>query len=88
MDTLRASGDEVKSLEANLREIDAGLERHAMALPNFVLPDVPDGDAKWAQGAPLRRRYFAYSLGPLGDFEISSTISPTAFSFASAAISA
>ena len=45
MDTLRSSGDEVRSLEANLREIDAGLERHAMALPNFVLPDVPDGDA-------------------------------------------
>jgi hypothetical protein len=29
-----------------------------------------------------------YSRGPVGDFEISSTISPTAFSFASSAISA
>ena len=46
-------------------------------------------------GAPARRvnsrareHLWLYSRGPVGDFEISSTISPTAFSFASTAISA
>jgi seryl-tRNA synthetase len=42
---LRASGDEVKALDAELREIDAELERRALAIPNFLLEDVPDGDA-------------------------------------------
>jgi seryl-tRNA synthetase len=45
MARLRASGDEVKALEGELREIDASLERRAATLPNFILPDVPDGDA-------------------------------------------
>jgi seryl-tRNA synthetase len=42
---LRASGDEVRTLDGELREIDAELDRCALALPNFLLDDVPDGDA-------------------------------------------
>ena len=45
MARLRLSGDEVKALDAELREIDGALEQRALALPNFVLDDVPDGDA-------------------------------------------
>ena len=45
MARLRTSGDEVKALDARLREIDAELDRRALALPNFVLDDVPEGDA-------------------------------------------
>jgi seryl-tRNA synthetase len=45
MARLRASGEEVKALDAQLREIDAALDQHALSLPNFVLDDVPDGDA-------------------------------------------
>jgi seryl-tRNA synthetase len=42
---LKVSGEEVKALDARLREIDAGLDQRALALPNFLLADVPDGDA-------------------------------------------
>jgi seryl-tRNA synthetase len=45
MARLRASGDEVKGLDAEVREIDAALDQRALSLPNFVLDDVPDGDA-------------------------------------------
>jgi seryl-tRNA synthetase len=45
MARLRTSGDEVKALDARLREIDAELDRRALALPNFLLDDVPEGDA-------------------------------------------
>jgi seryl-tRNA synthetase len=45
MAQLKASGEEVKALDAQLREIDAGLDQRALSLPNFVLDDVPDGDA-------------------------------------------
>ncbi|HUF36128.1 MAG TPA: serine--tRNA ligase [Gemmatimonadales bacterium] len=45
MARLKASGDEVRALDAQRREIDAALEQRALALPNFVLDDVPDGDA-------------------------------------------
>jgi len=45
MARLKASGDEVKALDAQLREIDAALDQRALSLPNFVLDDVPDGDA-------------------------------------------
>jgi seryl-tRNA synthetase len=45
MARLRASGEEVKALDAEVRQVDAALEQRTMALPNFVLDDVPDGDA-------------------------------------------
>ncbi len=45
MTTLKASGDEVKALDARLREIEQQLDHRALALPNFPAPDTPDGDA-------------------------------------------
>jgi seryl-tRNA synthetase len=45
MARLKASGEEVKSLDQRLRDIEAALDLRALALPNFPLPDVPDGDA-------------------------------------------
>ena len=45
MATLKASGEQVKGLDQELREIDAELDRRVMTLPNFPAPDVPDGDA-------------------------------------------
>jgi seryl-tRNA synthetase len=45
MARLKASGDEVKALDGQLREIDAELDRRALTLPNFPAPEVPDGDA-------------------------------------------
>jgi seryl-tRNA synthetase len=35
----------LKDLEEDLREFDALLEGHLLAIPNFLQPDVPDGDA-------------------------------------------
>jgi seryl-tRNA synthetase len=45
MATLKASGEEVKALDQQLREIDGELDRRALTLPNFPAPEVPDGDA-------------------------------------------
>ena len=45
MARLKASGEEVKALDARLRDIDAALEQRALAVPNFPAADVPDGDA-------------------------------------------
>ena len=45
MATLRASGETVKTLDAEAREIDAALETALLALPNLPHPGSPDGDA-------------------------------------------
>ena len=43
LETLKASGDQVRTLEADLRDIDALLDGHLLVIPNFVLDSVPDG---------------------------------------------
>jgi len=45
MARLKASGDEVKALDAELRDIEAALDASVLMLPNFPLPELPDGDA-------------------------------------------
>ena len=45
MGALKTSGDEVKALDARLRDVETDLERHALGLPNFPADEVPDGDA-------------------------------------------
>src|SRR5687768_14482407 len=45
MERLKASGDEVKSLDVQLREIEAELDGLTLSLPNFLDERVPDGDA-------------------------------------------
>lgn len=42
---LRESGDRVRALEADLRDIEALLYAHLAAIPNILLASVPDGDA-------------------------------------------
>jgi len=42
---LKASGDRVKALDAEVREVDGGLEDALLGIPNLPLPGVPDGDA-------------------------------------------
>jgi seryl-tRNA synthetase len=45
MARLKVSGDEVKALDARLRDIDAELDRRVLAVPNFPADETPDGDA-------------------------------------------
>lgn len=45
LERLRVSGDEVKSLDARLREIEAALDARALMVPNFPSDASPDGDA-------------------------------------------
>jgi seryl-tRNA synthetase len=45
MATLKESGDEVRSLDGRLREVESALERLALTLPNFPADGTPDGDA-------------------------------------------
>jgi seryl-tRNA synthetase len=42
---LKASGDEVKQLDVQVREVDAELESTLLEVPNVLHADVPDGDA-------------------------------------------
>ena len=45
MERLKASGEEVKQLDARLREIESALEGLALTVPNFPDDRLPDGDA-------------------------------------------
>ena len=45
MAKLKASGDEVKALDVELREVETALDGRVALLPNVPLPEVPDGDA-------------------------------------------
>lgn len=45
MASLRTSGEAVKALEGELRQVDESLDARALALPNFPLDELPDGDA-------------------------------------------
>ncbi len=45
MARLKASGEEVKALDARLRDIETTLEQRTLALPNFPAAAIPDGDA-------------------------------------------
>ncbi|MEZ4412736.1 MAG: serine--tRNA ligase [Gemmatimonadales bacterium] len=45
MADLRASGEEVRVLDAELREVEAALEARALDVPNLPSPECPDGDA-------------------------------------------
>jgi seryl-tRNA synthetase len=45
LDELKRSGEEVKALDAEGREIESQLDAILMRVPNIPLPAVPDGDA-------------------------------------------
>ena len=45
MARLRVSGEEVKTLDLRLREVEAALDQRALAVPNFPSDEIPDGDA-------------------------------------------
>ncbi len=45
MATLKTSGDTVKRLDTELRDIEARLETEALGIPNFPSSEIPDGDA-------------------------------------------
>src|SRR5690606_14993151 len=42
---LKASGERVRALDAEVREVDAGLDDALLGIPNLPLPGIPDGDA-------------------------------------------
>jgi seryl-tRNA synthetase len=45
MERLRVSGDEVRALDLQLREIETALDERALSVPNFPIDQVPEGDA-------------------------------------------
>ena len=45
MEKLKASGDEVRALDLQLREIETALDERALTIPNLPLDQVPEGDA-------------------------------------------
>ncbi|MCU0619901.1 MAG: serine--tRNA ligase [Gemmatimonadales bacterium] len=53
MAALKASGEQVKGFDAQVREVDAALETELLGVPNFLRPDVPEGDA--SANVELRR---------------------------------
>jgi len=42
---LKGSGEQVHQLEADLKDIEALLDQHLLNVPNFLLAQVPDGEA-------------------------------------------
>ncbi len=63
MDRLKASGEEVRGLDLQLREIETALEERALSLPNFPLDQVPEGDAS------ANRLVRTWGAPPAFDFE-------------------
>jgi seryl-tRNA synthetase len=66
--TLKASGDAVRVLETDLRDVEALLEGHLLNIPNTVLAEVPSGGAEANQvvrhwGTP---RTFDFAPKPTG----------------------
>jgi seryl-tRNA synthetase len=45
MDRLKLSGDEVRTLDLQLREVERQLDERALSVPNFPVDQVPEGDA-------------------------------------------
>jgi len=45
MQKLKASGEEVRALDLELKEIEAALDERALAIPNLPVEQIPDGDA-------------------------------------------
>ncbi len=45
MERLKASGEEVRVLDLELREIESALDERALSVPNFPVDQVPEGDA-------------------------------------------
>jgi seryl-tRNA synthetase len=45
MQRLKASGEEVRALDPELRELEAALDERLLSLPNLPLDEVPEGDA-------------------------------------------
>ena len=62
MERLKTSGDEVRQLDARLREIESALDALALTVPNFVIDQVPDGDAS------ANRQIRSWGTPPAFDF--------------------
>jgi seryl-tRNA synthetase len=45
MDRLKVSGDEVRVLDLELKQIEAALDERALSVPNFPADQLPEGDA-------------------------------------------
>jgi seryl-tRNA synthetase len=45
MDRLKASGDEVRVLDLELKQIETALDERALSVPNFPADQLPEGDA-------------------------------------------
>jgi seryl-tRNA synthetase len=63
MERLKASGEEVRGLDLQLREVETALEEQALSLPNFPLDQVPEGDAT------ANRLVRTWGAPPAFDFE-------------------
>jgi seryl-tRNA synthetase len=63
MAALKASGEEVKRLDARLRAIETALESQALVIPNFPSDRIPDG------GATANRVLRSWGEPPRFDFE-------------------
>ncbi|HTS90165.1 MAG TPA: serine--tRNA ligase [Gemmatimonadales bacterium] len=45
LERLKESGEEVRALDARVRQVEADLDALLLQVPNLLLPEVPDGDA-------------------------------------------
>lgn len=74
MDRLRTSGDAVKALDADLRDVDAALNAALLGVPNFPLPDVPDGGAECNRVVRAVGDPPAFDFAPRPHWEIAASL--------------
>jgi seryl-tRNA synthetase len=71
---LKQSGEEVKALDAQVREIEADLEGLLLTVPNLPLPEVPDGDGSANAVVKEVGRPPPFSFTPKPHWELGSTL--------------
>jgi seryl-tRNA synthetase len=71
---LKASGDEVKRLDAEVRAVDAELEAAVLLVPNFPLAGIPDGDASANRVIRSWGTPRSFDFTPLPHWELGATL--------------
>jgi seryl-tRNA synthetase len=71
---LKASGERVRALEADLRDIESLLDSHVANLPNFLLDSVPDGDASGNRVVRTWGEPPAFSFTPKPHWELGAAL--------------
>ena len=74
MGQLKLSGEEVKQLDAQVRDLDSEVDQLLLGLPNLPLPTVPDGDATGNWEVRRRGDIRTFTFTPRAHWDLGSAL--------------